>query len=298
MPTFCRHNRLQQNCRICSGAAQRGDRTSGGAAPPATRTAAAGAKTAKPRRRRGEPEVVTRRLERAADDGYENPLVPGLRASDDARRLADATAAAGAYLERLADDPPAPWDAVATQPDREEALWRAVQTALGVAPEDQTAWDDPPPGGDAARALAAWRSWAARAGGQGKALDGEPSWAPARRFARAFERLGTLPGHGREVRFALLVHAGALGLVDVEADALHPDLKRPDDASAAAKRIFGIADALLLEQRASDLADAAGVSLAALGLALRDWERRAPVSAPDGPVRHRARRALGVHDDA
>ena len=57
---------------------------------------------------------MTRRAPRAADDGYRNPLVPGLRATADAERLASALAWAHARLE-----PPGPHPAVAAEPDLE-----------------------------------------------------------------------------------------------------------------------------------------------------------------------------------
>ena len=98
MPMFCRHNRLTVNCPICSRelAPELGGK-------PARRPSAPGA----PRSRGGSAPrrtgVVTKKLARAADDGYRNPLVPGLRATADAERLAAALAAAAARLE-----PPGP----------------------------------------------------------------------------------------------------------------------------------------------------------------------------------------------
>jgi hypothetical protein len=44
-----------------------------------------------------------------------------------------------------------------------------------------------------------------------------------------------------------------------------------DQVLAAAKRVFGIGDPLLLERRAKQLAEAASVPLAALDLALFNW---------------------------
>ena len=51
--------------------------------------------------------LVTRQLTRAADDGYRNPLVPGLKATADAERLAGALTQA---VERLAAARPVPGD--------------------------------------------------------------------------------------------------------------------------------------------------------------------------------------------
>jgi hypothetical protein len=125
----------------------------------------------------------------------------------------------------------------------------------------------------AARALAAYRAWAARAGSQSAAFGGDPSWAAERRFARAYERLA-LPGVDRGVRFDLLATLGALGLFDLAAGALSAG--GSDPVSVAAKRAFGIGDQLLLDRRAAGLADAAGVPLAALDLALYNWDRGGP----------------------
>jgi hypothetical protein len=117
------------------------------------------------------------------------------------------------------------------------------------------------------RTVLAYRSWAQRAGGQDPAFKGEPSWSPERRFDRIYERLA-LPGFGRAGRYDLLVTLGRLGVVDVRA----ASLELADDATTiAAKRVFGIGDKMLLERRARDLADAAGVPIEALDLALFNW---------------------------
>ena len=97
----------------------------------------------------------------------------------------------------------------------------------------------------ATRAVAAYRAWAERAGGQGAALAGEPHGLPERRFDRAFERLA-LPGVGRGQRFEFLLTAGALGLADLRAAALHLLGADRDPAVVAAKRVFGIGDLLLV----------------------------------------------------
>ncbi len=47
-----------------------------------------------------------RRLARGADDGYQSPLVPGLKSSVEAERLAEELAFAAARLDALASDPP------------------------------------------------------------------------------------------------------------------------------------------------------------------------------------------------
>jgi hypothetical protein len=155
-------------------------------------------------------------------------------------------------------------------------------------------------GAAAARGLGALRAWAERQGGPAAALAGDASWAPERRFERVFERLGTVAGMGRG-RYDLLVVAGALGLADVRAAALQPG--EGDDATVAAKRVFGIGDRFIIERRAADLMAAAELPMAALDLALANVGR--PPSAPriamgatadaaDPEARERAAGALGV----
>src|SRR6185295_7930243 len=46
-----------------------------------------------------------------------------------------------------------------------------------------------------------------------------------------------------------------------------------DPTTIAAKRVFGIGDAMNLQRRASDLANAAGVPMEALDLGLLNWSR-------------------------
>src|SRR5919201_5262080 len=109
---FCRHNRLTANCPICSKELE----AQLPKPPPRTRAPArrsVGPRPARPARSTG---VVTRRVARAADDRYRNPLVPGLRASADAERLAAAIAAATTRIES-----PGPYPEIATEPDIEDA---------------------------------------------------------------------------------------------------------------------------------------------------------------------------------
>ncbi len=247
--------------------------------------------------------MSVRRLARAADDGYESPLVPGLRASADAECLAEELAFAATRLAELeGGGPPGLYGAaarLAREGDVEEALWLAFLIAcIGPQPGalqafaevDRTrapwstgeipALEDvsfgPRGVGDGARAeqaLAAYRSWAGRGGGQAAALAGEASWTPERRMDRAFERLA-LPGLGRAQRYEFLLTAGALGLADLRAAALHL-LGDPRDATVlAAKRVFGIGDMLLVARRAGDLASACALPPAALDLGLVNWGRR------------------------
>jgi hypothetical protein len=232
-----------------------------------------------------------RKLSQAADDGYRSELVPGLKASADAERLADELAFATARLAELAADPPELYAQIGAEPDAEEALWLAFLTAYLTPTEDE----DPFAGIRAAhvpwssgelpdlgvalgmrtahdraageRTVLAYRAWAQRAGGQQAAFEGEGAWTPERRFDRLFERLA-LPGFGRPGRYDLLVTLGRLGVVDVRASTL----ELSDDATTiAAKRVFGIGDKMLLERRARDLADAVEVPIEALDLALFNW---------------------------
>jgi Alpha-glutamyl/putrescinyl thymine pyrophosphorylase clade 3 len=279
MPLFCRHNRLTANCPICSREMEANLRSQ---APPRARPASGtgGARASTARRARpaaGRPGgVVTRRLARAADDGYRNPLVPGLRATADAERLAAALAAAAARLQ-----PPGPYPEVAAEPDVEEATWLAFLLALAGpdAPALQAeilaarpAWGagevpDLPP--ERARAAVAYRAWVGRAGSQAAAFTGEPAWTPQRRFARVFERLA-LPGFSRAGRYELLAALGAAGTYPLEAGELF--LARADDPTAdAAKRLLVSGDPLLLERRARDLAEACAVPIAALDRGLAVW---------------------------
>ena len=291
MPLFCRHNRLTANCPICSRelAAERQATTP--ARPARTRAARSGSTA--PRRA---PGVVTKRFARAADDGYRNPLVPGLRATTDAERLASALAWADARLE-----PPGPHPAVAAEPVQEEAFWLAFLLALvppgahdlhesivGSRPSWASGEAPDIPGADP-RTVPAYRAWAHRAGTQAQAFLGEPAWSAERRFGRTFERLA-LPGLGRTARYELLNTLGAAGTADVAADALH--IGKADDATTlAAKRVLVSGETMLLERRAADLAKACGVRLGALDRALAVWGEG---EAPDREAPPGVRSALGL----
>ena len=315
MPTFCRHNRFLANCPICSPdqvevvAPRRGESPARTAAStPRTRSASS------TRGSRSGGAVRIRQVAREQEDGFRSPLVPGIKASAAAERLAEEIAFASARLELLAEDPPGLYGDVGTAADREEALWLAFLIAY-LCPLDgedpfagvraaRAPWaggepvrlDDVPLGprtahdparGDAT--LAAYRAWAERSGSQDAAFAGEAAWSPKRRFARAFERLA-LPGLHRDARFDLLVTLGQLGLHELSAGTLQ--LGGADDTTVAAKRVFGIADTLLLERRASELADAGEVPLAALDLALWNWNR----PPRPGSAGQRDRATLGAPD--
>ena len=323
VPSFCRHNRFAENCPICS----RKPRTQASApavARRAPRTPGA-AKVKQKRSSRGAGAVVVRQMARAPEDGYQADLVPGLRSSVDAARLAEELAFSDARLAELRDDPPGLLAEIALADDREEAAWlcflvawlsplenddpwAGIRAALvpwaagerpaidGVALGERTACDP----GRADATLAAYRSWAAKSGSQVAALTGDASWEAHRRFDRAFERLA-LPGYGRQARFEHLLLASRLGLVEAEPSSLGLRTAATDPVAIAAKRVFGIGDPQILDGRLRGLAAAAGVPVAALDLALLNWSRpegeriRAGSRAElDRGVRDRVAAALGV----
>jgi hypothetical protein len=267
---FCRHNRLTANCPICSRELNEDLRARAPvrAKPVAPRRRAS---TAPPRSGR----LVTRKLARAADDGYRNPLVPGLRATADAERLAVALTDAAARLE-----PPGPYPEIAAEPDLEQATWLAFLLVLAgpQAPELQRVLLEARPRfaedvsaelpAPRARTAEAYRAWVGRAGSQQAAFTGDAGWTPERRFGRVFERLA-LPGFGRGARFELLVTLGAAGRYELAADGLH--LVEDDPTTLAAKRALVSGDRMLLERRARDLADACALPLAALDRGLAVW---------------------------
>ena len=242
---FCRHNRLTAKCPICSRELEESLRKQ--VPQRAVRPRSAKAKTSTRARTSG--GVVTRKLARAADDGYRNPLVPGLRATADAVRLAIALTQAAARLEF-----PGPHPDVAEEPDLEEATFAALMHALGDGEHERT--------------VDAYRTWAERAGSQQAAITGEASWTPERRFGRVFERLA-LPGFTRAARYDFLTTLAAADRYPLAADALH--FIEDDAATLAAKRALVSGDRLLLERRARELAEAAELPLAALDRGLAVW---------------------------
>jgi hypothetical protein len=297
VPTFCRHNRLEANCPICS-------RKSAGAvsAPRPVRRPESRAVSTPSKRRpssRSGGDLRVRRMARAADDGYEHDLLPGLRATVEAARLADELAFSAARLDQLRSAPRGLYADVVMLDDPEEAAWLAFQIAY-ISPREgpdpfaeidraRTTWASgelpdlefvdlgPRTAHDARRGtktFEAYRAWAQRAGSQAAGYRGDAAWPPQRRFERAFERLA-LPGFGRGPRYELLVLLGTLGVFDMRPWSLHL-VDATDPTTIAAKRVFGIGDAMNLQRRASDLATAAGVPIEALDLALLSWSR------PDG----------------
>jgi hypothetical protein len=279
---FCRHNRLTSNCPICSREQQQELRSKAPPSPARSRSSSSGPKRRSSGAGRGSG-LVTRRVARAADDGYRSPLAPGLRATADAERLAAALAAAA---ERLV--PPGPYPELAEEADLEQASWLAFLLALAgpEAPELQQAlraarpaWENGTPEdlpSERRRTADAYRAWIGRAGTQEAAFTGDPGWSPERRFARVFERL-SFPGFGRARRFDLLTALGAAGRYELVAGELFLALE--DDATTlAAKRLLVSGDRLLLDRRARELAEACKLPLAALDRGLAVW------NTPGAPV--------------
>jgi hypothetical protein len=312
MPTFCRHNRFIERCPICSKTLPGADaadkperrRRSSGSATGSTR-APRGARPA------GSGSLRVRRETRALDDGYRCELVPGLRSSADAERLAQETAFAAARLGLLATEPPGAYGqarALGAGGDPEQALWICFLCAYLCPLEGEDPFAGvrqvlervPRPGAVTAAAgaldgvplgprssheeqrgvatLLAYGEWVARVGGtEGTALGaftGDEGWGGERRFERIYERL-KLAGLTRAARYDLLVTIGRLGLLDMRADRLHfgdaPRSAPGDQTTLAAKRVFGIGEELLLERRAAALAEASVVPIEALDPALANW---------------------------
>jgi hypothetical protein len=265
-------------------------------------------------------------MARAADDGYEHELLPGLRSSVDAARLADEIAFSASRLEQLSNDPPGLYAEVAlASDDVEEAAWLAFLIVYlspleagdpwsGIAAA-RTTWssgelpalDEVPLGPRAAHVPArgaatvvAYRAFAQRAGSQAAAFTGDATWTEQRRFDRAFERLA-LPGFGRAARYELLIVLGRLGAFPLRPWSLHLGADAVDPTVTASKRALGIGDPLLLQRRAADLATATGVPIEALDLALTNWSRTADeritagaTVTADGPRRDAIGAALRV----
>jgi hypothetical protein len=271
---FCRHNRPTNKCRICSREQEQRLREQtpvryvtvrkpGATSTPRGRGGSSGAAKSNPNR------LVTRKLARAADDGYRNPLVPGLKATADAERLAGALTMAVHRLE-----PPGPYAYIADIEDPEQATWLAFLSALAPELREQIEATQPAWGEDVElpaakqRTVEAYKAWVERQGSQDEAFTGEPSWTPERRFDRVFERLA-LPGFTRAARYELLTGLGAAGLYPLTASQLH--FIEDDATTLAAKRALVSGDRMLLERRAKDLAEAAELPIAALDRGLAVW---------------------------
>jgi hypothetical protein len=293
VPTFCRHNRLEASCPICSRKAKREQVAAPRRATPRPARSSSGRRA--PVARAGDLRV--RHMARAADDGYEHELLPGLRSSVDAGHLADEIAFSANRLEQLANDPPGLYADVALASDVEEAAWLAFLIAYLSPLETDDPWagivaarttwasgqlpalDEAALGPRAAHdprrgaaTVVAYRAFAQRAGSQEAAFTGDAAWTEQRRFDRAFERLA-LPGFGRAARYELLTILAHLGVFPLRPWSLQLGADALDPTVVAAKRALGIGDPLLLQRRAADLAGATGVPIEALDLALTNWSR-------------------------
>jgi hypothetical protein len=324
VPSFCRHNRLVENCPICSKKSSVASPTRSVARRPSK---PAGSGPARAPRKSTTSGMTVRRIQRAPDDGYEHDIVPGLRSSVDAGRLADELAFSAARLRELSDAPPGLYADVRAMEDREEAAWLAFQIAFfspleggdpwagiesvrttwasGEVPDLEGAQFGPRTAFDPKRgnaALIAYRAWAQRGGGQIPGLAGEESWTLQHRYDRAFERLG-MPGFGRPQRMEFLVLGHRLGLVDLDPWTMHLSSATPTDPVAlAAKRLLGIGDPVLLQRRQRELAHGVDVPVEALDLALYNWNQPADAERVvagataefDAGERDRIARALGL----
>jgi hypothetical protein len=293
VPTFCRHNRLVENCPICS----KKERVSAPTRSVARRPSKpAGNGVTRAPRKSVSSGMTVRRVQRAPDDGYEHDLVPGLRSSVDAGRLADELAFSAARLRELSEAPPGLYGDVGREADREEGAWlaflityfgplqgddpwrtiveRRTTWASGENPSLDGAEFGPRTGYDAKRGTQvfdAYRAWAERGGGQIPALAGEESWTLQHRYDRAFERLG-LPGFGRPARVDLLIVNHHLGLVELDAWTMHLSAATPlDPVALSAKRVLGIGDPVLLQRRQRELAHGVGVPVETIELAFYNW---------------------------
>ena len=266
MPLFCRHNRMTANCPICSREQEAERRAS---SPPRTRQAAAGGRArtgaarrgagAARRQRAGHPPDGAARLQ---DDGYRNPLVPGLRARPTPSGWAPRSPRRPPVCSRpgpTRTSPPSPtasrppgWPSCSPSPARtipscsrrsrgERPAWASGE--LPALPEALQ------PHGRRPTARGPQRAGSQVAALRGRARRGIPSGASP----SALERLA-LPGFPRDPRFELLVTLGAAGVYPIAAaGALH--VGREDDATTlAAKRLLVSGDPRLLERRAADLA--------------------------------------------
>ncbi len=310
MPTFCRHNHLLQNCTICARELNFEARpVVSSSAPKATQPREERPRSQQPRTPRAAKPGATRsstgsvrvrRLARGVEDGYRSSLVPGLKSSEDADRLAEEIAFSAtrlALMEQLAAGEEVPdvspaWSEIAAPGDIEARTESAVRFVLG----GPRGLDSGSRLEDVVDGIETWRS---RSGSFEAAFTGEQAWTPERRFERLFERLGGVRGLSRDARYSLLTLLGRLGVYEIRAGRLFPSGE--NEATWAAKRALGIGDPLLLERRAADLAQACGVALESLDLALHNWGSGNHVtdglpedSGPDELLLEQTRDALGL----
>lgn len=271
MPTFCKHNRFVDRCPICRDTVPglaAPSHSAGGRArsgPERSRSAdrAQRQQGASARRRHGarsggsggDVRVYRDGSQRGAEDGYSNELVPGLRSSQDAQRLAEEIGFAAGRIVEIATAPEgmhAHIRELGRKGELERASWLCMLLSYicplqGEQPfaqiERLPGIDEIPSAGGAwqldphmlddvslgprtshlreqgVSTLSAYLAWAKRSGSQRDALTGDPSWTPERRFQRVFERLA-LPGLTRAARYEMLVLLGRLGLYQMRAGSL------------------------------------------------------------------------------
>jgi hypothetical protein len=313
MPSFCRHNRLLQNCPICTKeqnvemrpavtrfgeAAERSSSAASRSASPARGRRATGTRS----RGASSGGMVVRRLARDQDDGFHSALVPGLRSASDAARLADELAFAETRCRVLAADPPGLYAEVAgPDDDAEQRSWLAFQIAW-LSP--LAADGDSDPFGAIAAARVPWEPAgdavpdpeSAQCGPRGtwSASSAAATATAYRAWAgRAGSQTAAYSGDAAwtpERRFDRVYERLSLRgidravrfdlLVTLGCTGVHElragslHLGGSDPVTLAAKRSLGIGDPILLERRAAELAAACQVSLQALDLGFFNWERR------------------------
>jgi hypothetical protein len=318
MPSFCRHNRLIQNCPICareqdvqmrpvvtpggqSAAAERSGRSSAARSPASSAPTRSGSRSRAGSGSRGSAGLTVRRLVREADDGYRSGLVPGLRSEAAAERLATELAFAAARLARLASEPPGLYAEVAEPAgDLEERTWLAFEIAYlgpldGEAPFDAIAQARTPWSSGRLPDLddvATGPRTAYVPGREARTIEAYRAWAQ-----RAGSQAAAFTGETAwtpERRFARVFERLALPGLDrgprfdllvtlgrlgvYELRAGALGFGGSDPVTLAAKRILGIGDPLLLERRAAELAGACGLPLEALDVGFFNWERGARAS--------------------
>jgi hypothetical protein len=163
---FCRHNRFIERCSICretvpgvappEGAAKRSrTKDADGSKRSARATAGDARRGGAVRGRRGTGLHVSHER-RAEDDGYRSPLTPGLRASQDAERLAEEIAFAEGRLLALTTAPPDLYGEMREEEDSEQAAWMCFLSAYLCPLEG--GWDSDPFAGIRRALEADWRA--------------------------------------------------------------------------------------------------------------------------------------------
>ncbi len=127
MPRFCRHSRFIERCPICRETVpglEPAKRSSSAGSQRAAAGSGSGGTRASKRTGSGKGvRVYTDGSLRGQDDGYSCELVPGLRNSGDALRLAEELAFASGRLNLLSASPPDLYAEVRQQESWEHATW-------------------------------------------------------------------------------------------------------------------------------------------------------------------------------